>query len=524
MKAFIAGTGPLTACFTVYEDFYYYTGGVYVHTSGSSVGGHCISIVGYNDEGQYWIAKNSWGTGWGEQGFFQIGYGQCGIDSEMWAINSAVLSEVYPMPERAPGLAAFGSNLSPSTPFNQVQITITTGSDDLRGDSEADVTFHFSDGSQQKQILKAQNAPDWENNSVHRVTLSLDPPKPLSAFSFLTITLVQHPGFLETDDNWNIQTLAVVASIFGTNSVAVLNRSGNPLVRLTGTVASQSWAFAPTPPPEAVALYAAWKGVPGDDRLFYSPFNGSTWAAQALVPGSSSTGASLAVFNGSLYAAWKGEGGDQRLWFSSFNGSAWAPQREMTGFSSVGPSLAVFNGDLYAAWKGEYLDQRIWLASFDGSAWSGQTQLPGVGTSMGPSLAVFNNMLYAAWKGQWTDERLWFSSYRGSTWAPQQVIPGASSMGPSLAVFNGRLYAAWKGESTDQRLWYSYYNGSSWAPQQLIPGFSSIGPSLAVFNGTLYAIWKGEGADVRLWYSSFNGSSWSAQSLIPGVGSGPDHP
>lgn len=102
MKAFIAQTGPMTACFTVYEDFYYhYTGGVYEYnaqTSGAIVGGHCICIVGYSDIGQYWIAKNSWGSGWGESGYFRIGYGDCGIDSEMWGINGTVTSEVWHFP------------------------------------------------------------------------------------------------------------------------------------------------------------------------------------------------------------------------------------------------------------------------------------------------------------------------------------------------------------------------------------------------------------------------------------------
>jgi hypothetical protein len=102
MKAFIAQTGPMSACFTVYEDFYYhYTGGVYEYnaaTSGNVVGGHCVSIVGYSDAGQYWICKNSWGSSWGEAGYFRIGYGDCGIDAEMWGINGTITSEVWHFP------------------------------------------------------------------------------------------------------------------------------------------------------------------------------------------------------------------------------------------------------------------------------------------------------------------------------------------------------------------------------------------------------------------------------------------
>jgi hypothetical protein len=102
MKAFIAQTGPMSACFTVYEDFYYhYSGGVYEYnaaTSGNAVGGHCVCIVGYSDAGQYWICKNSWGPAWGESGYFRIGYGNCGIDAEMWGINGTVTSEVWHFP------------------------------------------------------------------------------------------------------------------------------------------------------------------------------------------------------------------------------------------------------------------------------------------------------------------------------------------------------------------------------------------------------------------------------------------
>jgi len=35
----------------------------------------------------FWICKNSWGTGWGESRNSCIDYGQCGIDSTMWAVE-----------------------------------------------------------------------------------------------------------------------------------------------------------------------------------------------------------------------------------------------------------------------------------------------------------------------------------------------------------------------------------------------------------------------------------------------------
>jgi C1A family cysteine protease len=81
-------SGPAVTAFTVYEDFFDYTGGVYHHTYGDVAGGHCVSIVGYDNVGQYWIVKNSWGPGWGESGYFRIGFGECGINDNVAAITS----------------------------------------------------------------------------------------------------------------------------------------------------------------------------------------------------------------------------------------------------------------------------------------------------------------------------------------------------------------------------------------------------------------------------------------------------
>ncbi len=87
MKQHLLTHGALSACLIVYQDFFSYGGGVYRHVSGAQAGGHCVSLVGFDDTQGCWIAKNSWGTGWGEQGFFRIAYGESGI--ETWRVHGA---------------------------------------------------------------------------------------------------------------------------------------------------------------------------------------------------------------------------------------------------------------------------------------------------------------------------------------------------------------------------------------------------------------------------------------------------
>ena len=80
VKSAVYTNGPLTCYMDVYEDFYSYGSGCYEHVAGAYLGGHMVCIVGWTLDG--WIVKNSWGTGWGEQGYFQIKFGDCRIGTD----------------------------------------------------------------------------------------------------------------------------------------------------------------------------------------------------------------------------------------------------------------------------------------------------------------------------------------------------------------------------------------------------------------------------------------------------------
>ncbi|KYQ88584.1 hypothetical protein DLAC_11318 [Tieghemostelium lacteum] len=71
----IMKNGPVIATFTLYQQFKDYDGGVFsLSGSPEALEGHAARVIGWGvDNGvPYWTAANSWGSGWGEHGFFRI--------------------------------------------------------------------------------------------------------------------------------------------------------------------------------------------------------------------------------------------------------------------------------------------------------------------------------------------------------------------------------------------------------------------------------------------------------------------
>ncbi len=77
IKQAIYEYGPVSAGVTVSSAWSFYTGGVYNKNDAGSVN-HAVTIVGWDDTAGsdgVWIIKNSWGSGWGDNGYMYIEYG-----------------------------------------------------------------------------------------------------------------------------------------------------------------------------------------------------------------------------------------------------------------------------------------------------------------------------------------------------------------------------------------------------------------------------------------------------------------
>jgi len=95
MKGSLAEGYPFVFGFTVYESFE----GPEVAKSGNcpmpgstekSIGGHAVLAVGYDDANQWFWVRNSWGSDWGQGGYFTLPYAyiaQRNLSSDFWNIR-----------------------------------------------------------------------------------------------------------------------------------------------------------------------------------------------------------------------------------------------------------------------------------------------------------------------------------------------------------------------------------------------------------------------------------------------------
>ena len=258
-----------------------------------------------------------------------------------------------------------------------------------------------------------------------------------------------------------------------------------------------------------------------------------TWTPSTLLPDNvvaSSSGISLASFNGQLTMAFAGLDNQINLW-SSPNGQTWSNQT-LTGLHCIGaPALAVYNGQLCLAFTsngtGTLTANGLYAcASGNGSSFSTPVVYGNNTSNAGPSLTVTGGLLYMVYTGQ--NSQLYLSSSsNGTTFSNETQLPStykstSSSVNASLAVLGNALYVAFTATSNGTSClgFGSATIGSSGLGSFGTPSYVSGGAvggtlSLSTFDGSLYAAWS-NGGNVVLWNQALGTAASSCATMAAG--------
>jgi C1A family cysteine protease len=114
MKGCLASGYPFVFGFTVYESFesdqVAKTGVAPMPAANEQVlGGHAVLAVGYDDNSQRFLVRNSWGPGWGMGGYFTLPYtylGDANLSDDFWTVRMVAKTAAQLAAEKAAAAVA----------------------------------------------------------------------------------------------------------------------------------------------------------------------------------------------------------------------------------------------------------------------------------------------------------------------------------------------------------------------------------------------------------------------------------
>ena len=275
-------------------------------------------------------------------------------------------------------------------------------------------------------------------------------------------------------------------------------------------------------------LSMIFKGVPGDEQVYQSDFDGSGWSARVPIPQivTASHPAWARYYDQTLLAVWHDTSSPSRVQAGRFDGPGlWTWFGAVPGATTdAAPAGAAMAGatDFMVVWKTAG-GTGVQGAIFDSLNFAPTFVVPSAQTSHSPSIAFFDNRMHLVWRGVSGDHSVYHATYAGGAWSAPQPIPGVSTTSqPSLATYDGRLVLAFKGGVEDSAIYWSSLasSASAWLAPVRIANFSTgTGPSVLAFFGRLHLVWKGVGDDFSLNMANFDGSFWWPQHQVPAVSS-----
>eukprot|EP00357_Protocruzia_adherens_P036895 CAMPEP_0114997408 /NCGR_PEP_ID=MMETSP0216-20121206/14883_1 /TAXON_ID=223996 /ORGANISM="Protocruzia adherens, Strain Boccale" /LENGTH=613 /DNA_ID=CAMNT_0002361787 /DNA_START=21 /DNA_END=1862 /DNA_ORIENTATION=+ len=168
MMSEIYSRGPITCGIAVTDALLKYTGGIFKDTTGATELDHDISVIGFGEENgeKYWIIRNSWGTYWGEEGFFRLARGIDNLGIEGTACSWGVPDDKSYMVKKQSKEEVKAFDLTDDLPF----LSLFTNADQLDSKPKVDkkpcaVASSFKNGekvlsARPHEYINADELPD----------------------------------------------------------------------------------------------------------------------------------------------------------------------------------------------------------------------------------------------------------------------------------------------------------------------------------------------------------------------------
>jgi C1A family cysteine protease len=473
--------------------------------NGPSTPDHAVTIVGWNDAypasnfanappgpGAF-IVKNSWGTNWGQNGFFYVSYydTQFATNFQPPTVFTAQPTTNYNISYQydplgwvssvgTGGNTAWGANVFSATSNQQLSaVSFYAGSSNTQYQ-----IYVYTDPTSGPIGGTAYTGPAGTIAMPGYYTIPFTTTVPLTAgHKFSVVIKITTPG--------NNQPIPVEYAMPGYSSSATAS-PGQSYLSATGT----SWTDT-----------TQTRGVDPTTNICIKAFAGLGVAGAPAVSAQSANSVDLFV-----------KGSDGALWYKHWDGTMWSTSTSLAGVLTSDPaatSSAAGHIDVFV--RG--LDGGVWSRTITdgGTTWSNWVSLGGqVFAGTGPAACSRGGgRLDVFAKG--SDGALWYRSYSGTSWSNWQSLGGSATSSPAATSRNpGGLTVFARG--SDGAVWYRDYVGGSWGK------WVSIGGQIPLGTGPAVCSWGGgrldvfaKGSDGALWHKSYDtATAWSSWQSLGG--------
>jgi C1A family cysteine protease len=475
--------------------------------SGSSAPDHAVTIVGWNDAypasnftnappgpGAF-IVKNSWGTGWGQQGYFYVSY----YDTQFATSQPPTVFTAEPT-----------TNYDTNYQYDPLGWVTSVGSPDIGSPASNTAWGANVFTATSNQQLSAVSFYAGSVNTQYQVYVYTDPTSgPIGGTAYTgpsgTITM---PGY-------HTIPLTTTVPLTAGHKFSVVIEITTPGSNYPIPVENTQAGYSSTTAQPGQSYLSATGGSWTDTTQMDSTMNICIKAFAKTVGVAGAPAVSAQNANSvDLFV----KGTDNALWYKHWDGTKWSNSKSLGGVLTSDPAAtSSATGTISVFVRGN--DNGIWsrTTTDGGATWSNWVSIGGqIPSGTGPAACSWGSGRLAVF-ARGTDGAMWYRTYTGTSWSNWQSLGGILTSSPAATSRNsGGMTVFVRGN--DGGIWYRDYVGGSWGNWVSIGGQTPSGraPAVCSWGGGRLDVFA-QGTDGALWHKSYDtATSWSNWQSIGG--------